>query len=134
MVGEAAVSFTGNLSQAPELRFTLAGVAVCNFSVAVQGRRKGPSGEYVDGDVSFYRCTAWRDFAENLTESLSVGDRVWVAGDLSVQTFTRKDETKGTSVEVDVSECGPSLRFATARPVKVRPSVAREPLAAVPAG
>lgn len=125
MLGDAHISFTGNISQAPELRFTPAGQAVCNFSVAVQGRRKSPDGGYVDGETSYYRCTVWRDFAQHVGESLSVGDRVYVAGDLALKGYTRKDETPGTSVEVDVSECGPSLRFATARPVKaVRPPTA----------
>lgn len=123
MLGDAHVSFTGNLSQAPELRYTPAGQAVVNFSVAVQGRRKLPAGGYEEGATTFYRCTCWRDFAVNLSESLGVGDRVFVAGDLAVRAFTRADETVGSSVEVDVSECGPSLRFATAAPVKVRRAV-----------
>ena len=119
MLGEATVTFTGNIAGAPELRFTPAGLAVCNFTVAVQGRKRdATTNAYVDGDASFYRCTVWRELAEHVAESLASGHRVIVTGDLSLRTFVRADESKGLSVEVEVHEVGPSLRFATATVVK----------------
>lgn len=114
MLGEASVSFVGNVSQAPELRVTQSGQAVCNFTVAVSGRRKSQAGGYEDGPTSFYRVTAWRDLGEHVANSLGKGDRVLVLGDLSVREFEQPDGSRGRSVEVEAQEVGPSLRFADA--------------------
>lgn len=118
MIGEAQVSFVGNISQDPELRFTTAGHAVCNFSVAVAGRRKNAAGTFEDGPTSFYRVTAWRDTAQHIAESLNKGDRVVVVGSLSVREYV-KDDVTGRSVEVDADEVSPSLRFATCKVQRV---------------
>jgi single-strand DNA-binding protein len=44
---------------------------VCKFTVASTPRRLDKaSGDWVDGDALFMRCTAWRDLAENVAQSL----------------------------------------------------------------
>lgn len=114
MSNEATIQFTGNLGGEPELRFTPSGAAVVNFSVGVQARRKTDEG-WVDGDTTWYRCNAWRQFAENIAESLTKGDRVNVTGRLKSRSYEAKDGSKGVSWEVEVETCGPDLKFATAR-------------------
>jgi len=41
-----------------------------------------------------------------------------VTGALRIRNFERQDGSKGTSVEINVDEIGPSLRYATAKVTK----------------
>ncbi|MGH3977309.1 MAG: single-stranded DNA-binding protein, partial [Pseudonocardiaceae bacterium] len=58
-MNEPTTTLTGNLTADVELRFTTAGTAVANFTVAATPRRfDSKSGDYVDGEPVFLRCTA----------------------------------------------------------------------------
>jgi single-strand DNA-binding protein len=108
---EAAVSFAGNLTDDPELRLTEGGVARAMFRVAVSGRR--------EQEASFFTVIVWRDQAEHAGESLSKGSRVVVIGRLQQRSWTAEDGSARSTVEVVAEELGPSLRWATAMPVRV---------------
>jgi single-strand DNA-binding protein len=60
----------------------------------------------------------WRDQAEHAAESLSKGSRVVVVGRLQQRTWTAEDGSARSVVEVVAEELGPSLRWATATPVR----------------
>jgi single-strand DNA-binding protein len=112
---ETHVTITGNLTADPELKFTPNGAAVANFRVAVTARvRDGET--WRDGDTSFYRITAWRDLATNLTDSLSKGDRVVIVGQLRMRSWETPEGEQRSVVEVTAEEVAPSLRWATAKP------------------
>ncbi len=120
MSGETLISIVGNLVQDPELRFTPAGAAVANFTVASTPRTfDKKSGEWKDQDALFMRCTVWRQAAENVAETLTRGMRVMVSGRLVQRSFTTKEGEKRTVVELEVDEVGPSLKYATAKVTKV---------------
>jgi single-strand DNA-binding protein len=109
------VSLVGNLTDDPDLRFTPNGAAVANFRLAVTPRVKDGEG-WRDGETSFFRVNAWRDLAENATESLSKGTRVVVLGRLKARSWEDKDTGERRSVvEVEADEVAPSLRWATAK-------------------
>ena len=128
MANETMTTIVGNLTADPELRFTPNGVAVANFTVASTPRTfDRQSGEWRDGDALFLRCTAWRDPAEHIAESLTRGDRVVVQGRLRQRSFETRDGDKRTVVELDVDEVGPSLRYATARVTKANRAGADSP-------
>lgn len=115
MAGETIITVVGNLTADPELRFTPAGAAVANFTVASTPRTfDRQSGEWKDGDALFMRCSLWRQAAENVAESLTRGARVLVTGRLKQRSFETKEGEKRTVVELEVDEIGPSLRYATA--------------------
>ncbi len=121
MANETQITTIGNLTADPELRFTPAGVAVVKFTVAstprVFDREKN---EYRDGDPLFLTCTAWRDMAEHIAESLAKGTRVVVSGRLKLSRWEDKETgEKRSAYGLDVDEVGPSLRFATAKVQKV---------------
>jgi single-strand DNA-binding protein len=123
MAGETIITVVGNLTDDPELKFTPSGAAVANFTVASTPRTfDKQTNEWKDGDALFLRCAAWRQLAENVAESLTKGQRVVVTGALRVRQFERQDGSKGTSVEMNVDEVGPSLRYATAKVTKVNRS------------
>lgn len=116
MSGETLITVVGNLTAAPELRFTPAGAAVANFTVASTPRTFDKSTqEWKDGDPLFMRCSVWREAAEHAAESLDKGARVVVVGRLKQRSFETKEGEKRTVVELDVDEVGPSLRYATAK-------------------
>lgn len=109
----------GNLTGDPELRFTPAGAAVTNFTVASTPRFFDPqSKEWRDGDPLFLRCNIWRQAAENVAETLSRGARVIVSGKLKQRSYVTREGEKRTVVELDVDEVGPSLKYATAKVTK----------------
>jgi len=119
MAGETVITVVGNLTSDPELKFTPSGAAVANFTVASTPRTfDKQTNEWKDGDPLFIRCDAWRQMAENVAESLQKGQRVVVTGSLRVRNFERQDGSKGTSVEMNVDEVGPSLKWATAKVTK----------------
>src|SRR3954471_1016899 len=120
MAGETIVHIVGNLTADPELRFTAAGAAVANFTVASTPRTfDRQSGKWKDGEALFLRCNVWRQPAENVAESLTRGMRVMVSGRLRQRSFETREGEKRTVVELEVDEVGPSLRYATAKVNKV---------------
>lgn len=119
MAGLPEVTVAGTLTADPELRFTQSGVAVANFTFAANDRRfDQQSGQWVDGDATLLRCTLWRQPAENLVNSVGKGNRVLVTGTLRQRQFEHEGQ-KRTVLELDVTECGPSVRWATAKVTKV---------------
>lgn len=115
MANETVITVVGNLTDAPELRFTPNGSAVANFVVASTPRIfDRQRNEFIDGETLFLRCSAWRELGENSAESLHRGTRVIVQGRLKSRSFETKEGEKRTVMELDVDEVGPSLRRATA--------------------
>jgi single-strand DNA-binding protein len=108
---DASVSFAGNLTDNPEVRYTDEGIARTMFRVAVSGRR--------EQEPSFFTVVVWRDQAEHATESLSKGSRVVIVGRLQQQAWTAEDDSARSVVEVVAEELGPSLRWATAAPARI---------------
>jgi single-strand DNA-binding protein len=103
---EASVSFAGNLTDDPEVRYTESGITRVTFRMAVSGRR--------EQEVTFFTVIVWRDQAEHAARSLSKGNRVVVVGRLQRRTWTAEDGSARSTVEVVAEELGPSLRWATA--------------------
>ena len=118
--GDIQVTIVGNLTADPELRFTPSGQAVANFTVASTTRLLDKqTNEWKDGDTVFMRCAVWRQYAENVAESLTRGSRVIVTGRLKQRSYETKEGEKRTVVELDVDDVGPALKNATAKVSKV---------------
>ena len=116
MAGETIITVVGNLTADPELRYTQNGLAVANFTIASTPRNfDRASGEYKDGDALFLRASVWREFAEHVAGSLTKGSRVVATGRLKQRSYETKEGEKRTSIELEVDEIGPSLRYATAQ-------------------
>ncbi len=115
MAGETVITVVGNLTADPELRFTPSGSAVANFTIASTPRTfDRQSNEWKDGETLFLRASIWRDAAENVAETLTKGTRVIAQGRLRTRSYETKEGEKRTSMELDVDEIGPSLRYASA--------------------
>ena len=119
MAGETVITVVGNLTNDPELRFTPSGAAVAGFTVASTPRTLDrESNQWKDGDPLFLRCSVWRQYAENVAESLTKGMQVIVQGRLKQRSYETREGEKRTVVELDVDEIGPCLKFATAKVTK----------------
>lgn len=116
MAGETVITVVGNLTSDPELRYTQNGLAVANFTIASTPRNfDRASNDWKDGDALFLRASVWREFAEHVAGSLTKGSRVIATGRLKQRSYETKEGEKRTSIELEVDEIGPSLRYATAQ-------------------
>ena len=114
------VTYIGNVTDkdGPTLRFTQSGKAVASFNLAINSRSKRGD-EYVDDPPLFVRVNVWDDQAENVSESLSKGSRVFVTGRQKMTEFTDREGNTRQQLEVTADEVGPTLKWATAVPSKV---------------
>jgi len=125
MSGETQLHIVGNLTDAPELRYTQSGLPVANFTVASTPRHFDKlTSEWVDSPTLFQRCTLWREYGEHAAASLGKGDRVMVSGVLSQETYETtatpdKPSEKRTVTLLTVEDMGPALRYARATVHKV---------------
>ncbi|GLK16333.1 single-stranded DNA-binding protein [Herbiconiux flava] len=116
MAGETVITVVGNLTADPELRYTQNGLAVANFTIASTPRTfDRASNDWKDGEALFLRASVWREFAEHVAGSLTKGSRVVATGRLRQRSYETKEGEKRTSIELEVDEIGPSLRYATAQ-------------------
>lgn len=112
-----SVTLVGNLVEDPELRFTTSGVAMARVRLAVSRRYRDRDDQWQE-ETSFFGGTCWREVAENISESLSKGDRVFITGRLQQRSWETNSGEKRYEVEVVIDEIGPSLRWATAQVTK----------------
>ena len=87
----------GNLTGDPELRVTQSGVSVCQFTVAVNGKRK-------DDGATFFRVTAWRALGETCHKFLYRGRKVMVCGAVSASAYTGRDGKPRASLDVTAED------------------------------
>ncbi len=109
-----SVTLVGNLVEDPELRFTASGIAMARVRLAVNRRWRDNNNEWQE-ETGFFGGTCWREVAENIAESLSKGDRVFITGRLEQRSWETNEGEKRSVVEVRIDEIGPSLRWATAQ-------------------
>lgn len=115
MAGETTLTIVGNLTADPEIRTIGSGATVANFTVASTPRAwNRQTNQYEDGQALFMRCSAWRDMADHIAQSLKKGTRVIVMGRLQQRSYQAQDGSNRTIVELQVDEIGPSLRYAVA--------------------
>lgn len=131
----AQITLVGNVVEEIDLKFLPSGTAVAQFRLAATDHYQDRStGEWKDGNTVFLTCTAWRQVAENVAESLVKGTRVLVVGKLRQRTYENAEGEKRTAYEVEVEEVGPSLRHATAKVTKATRSTATRSAGAAAAG
>jgi single-strand DNA-binding protein len=107
------ITFIGNLTDDPELRYTGGGNAVVTLRVASNRRYTDRSGNQQE-ETTCLNVNAWRDLAENAAESLSKGDRVIVVGRVKVRSYENQQGQTVWVTEIEADEIAPSLRWARA--------------------
>lgn len=91
----------GRLTRDPELRHMQNGVAVTNFTVAVQRSFKNSQGEY---EADFIPVVVWRAQAENCAKYLAKGRLVGVAGRIQTRNYEDKEGVRRYITEIVADE------------------------------
>lgn len=76
----------GNVGGDPVLKYTSDGVAVIDFSIAVN-RYKGKDKE---PQTMWYKATAWRGLAELLIQYVKKGSQIYLEGELTPRIYADK--------------------------------------------
>lgn len=93
----------GNVGREPQLRYTQSGVAVADFSVAVNKKYTTASGENRE-ETLWVRVTAWRKLGELAAQYLTKGRQVFVAGEASVSSYLDKAGQPAATLELTAAE------------------------------
>lgn len=88
----------GRLTRDPELRRTGSGIAVANFTLAVD--RDFSSKDSGEKETDFIDCVAWRQTGEFVSKYFTKGRMACVSGSLQIRKWTDKDGNKRESAEV----------------------------------
>jgi len=86
----------GRLTKDPELRYTQSGIAVANFTIAVN-RRFAREGEQ---SADFIPVIVWQKAAENVAKYLSKGSQVAVEGRIQTSSYDNKDGQRVFRTEI----------------------------------
>lgn len=108
------VTLVGNVTRAPEVRFTPSGASIVSFGMAVNRRWQNKQTNEWKEQVSFFDVKAWGQLGENVAESIEKGTRVIVSGRLEQRSWEADSGEKRSKVEIVADEVAPSLRWATA--------------------
>ncbi len=119
----------GHAGNDPVLRSTKSGKSVLNLSVATNLRRKdGPE------ETTWHRVVFWDRLADIVNAHVRKGSPLYVEGSMSSTSWTDKDGTSRTRMEINARELillggGPGAPARTApraRPPEPRPSLQGE--------
>jgi len=98
------VILIGRLTKDPELRYTPNGVAVTNFTLAVERNFKNAQGEK---ETDFFSCSVFKQLAELCANYLAKGKLASVDGRIQIRTYNDKDGQKHWVTEI----IGESVQF-----------------------
>lgn len=93
------VILMGNLTRDPELRYTPNQTAVSDVGLAVNDRRKGNDGQWIE-ETTFVDVTLWGRTAEVASEYLSKGSPVLIEGRLKLDSWENKEGEKRSKLHV----------------------------------
>lgn len=91
------VILIGRLTKDSELRYSTSGVAVCNFTLAVDRDYKNKNGER---EADFIPVVVYRQLAELCANYLSKGKQCAVNGRMQTRSYDAKDGSKRYVTEV----------------------------------
>lgn len=98
MTGYNKVILIGNLTRDPDLRYTPAGLAVCEFPIAVDHRYRMQQ-EYKEA-VCYVDIVVFGKLGETAKEQLHKGSRIFMDGRLSQRRWETPEGQKRSKYEV----------------------------------
>lgn len=100
----------------PTLRFTPSGMAVAEFRVVADKKKKDEAtNEWVDDKVVWLSVVCFKRLAENVAESIVKGTLVMVTGNLQTESYETKEGEKRQAYKVVADNIGLSLAFSPAK-------------------
>lgn len=101
--------------QEPEIRFSDNGRPWAKIRGVAKDRKRGSNGEWEDGDPCYIDIIVGGKQAENIVESVTVGDAIIVSGELTMREY-EVDGKKQKGYSIRAKTCGVSVQFTPARP------------------
>ena len=94
-----SVILIGNLTRDPEIRYAKGNsqTAICNFTIAVNDRRKNPQTQEWEDNPSFIPVVAFGKQAENCGKYLAKGRKVAVNGKIQTGSYEKEGRTVYTT-------------------------------------
>ncbi len=99
MDGLNKVMLIGNLGADPEMRYTADGRALTSFNVASSRSFSGPDGERRE-ETEWFSVVTWRKLAEQCSQFLQKGRRVYVEGRLRTHSWDTPEGQRRYKTEV----------------------------------
>jgi len=96
------VMIIGNICQDLSVKYTPAGMAVTNFSLATNMKWKDKAGQSQE-KCEFHRVVLWGKQAENCANYLQKGSKAYVEGRLETRKWTDKDGIEKYTTEIIAS-------------------------------
>jgi single-strand DNA-binding protein len=93
------VMLIGNAGRDAELRYAASGTAMSTFSLAVNSRRRGQSGDWED-QTEWFNIILFRDQAERVSQYITKGKQLFVEGRLQTRTWDDDQGVKHYRTEV----------------------------------
>ena len=111
------VTLTGYVTAEPKMWHTArTQTPVASVRVGSTPRRldRG-TGEWQDGETSYYTVKCWRRLAENVHGSLRKGDMIIVRGKISTRSWVDDQQRTRTEMQVEADSVGHDLSFGWSR-------------------
>ena len=99
MAGLNKVMIIGNLGADPEMRYMADGTAMTSFNVAASRTFNGPDGERRE-ETEWFSVVAWRKLAEQCSQFLQKGRKVYVEGRLRTRSWDTPEGQRRYKTEV----------------------------------
>jgi single-strand DNA-binding protein len=98
------ITLVGRAGNDPSLKYTQSGVAVCDFSLAVNRKWTDSNGERKE-HVTWYRITVWRKQAEIVAQYVKKGRQVMVvASQIEANAYAGNDGEPRASLDVTADQ------------------------------
>jgi single-strand DNA-binding protein len=111
-----SVTLVGFVATEPKVRYVNSSIPVANMRIGSTVRKLDrETGQWQDGETSFYSVTCWRALASNAATCLHKGQPVIVAGKLRVNNWQDRTGTQRTEVVVDADTIGFDLTRGVAQ-------------------
>ena len=126
------VTLVGFVATEPKIHHFSDGTAVANLRIGSTARQVDrQTGEWRDGETSFFSVKCWRKLAQNVATCLHKGQPIIVAGKLCTKSFQDRSGQQRSEIEVqadtigfDLARSGPP-HFSWTRRSAADPAMAR---------
>ena len=116
------VTLVGFVAQDPNIRTTATGKLVTKVRVGATPRfRDNATGQWRDGETSYFNVSCWSRLADHVRASLHKGDPVIVKGRFKTSSFEDKNGQLRTSIEITADTVGHDLSRGPANYIRLRP-------------
>jgi single-strand DNA-binding protein len=123
MIQGGNVTLVGFVASEPKVHYASGSVPVARMRIGSTPRKMDrETGEWKDGETSFYSVSCWRSLASNSATCLRKGQPVIVAGKLRVSHWENKAGEQRSEVQIEAETIGFDLTRGVAQFSRLRRS------------